>query len=70
MNHVMKMMGVKLHAFLTSELNGMDLSGQIHASAALPQGTEPRYQMIRMLSGPLRRSECSNEEKKYLPRRE
>jgi hypothetical protein len=45
---------VSIPVFLTSAPVGV--SGQHHASAALPQGKSPRYTLDTMLGGPLSRS--------------
>jgi len=45
----------------------MEVSGQIHAPAALPRGKTPRYPFDRRLGGPQSRS---IEEKNSYPRRE
>jgi hypothetical protein len=44
----------------------MEVSGQIDAQAALPQGKEPQYLMDRRRDGIQSRSGCGGEEKKYL----
>jgi len=41
-----------MYAFLTSALN--EVGGQIHATAALPQGKSPCYPLDRRLFGPQR----------------
>jgi len=44
----------------------MEVSGQFHAPAALPQGKNPLYSLDRRLSGPFSWSGCDGE-KKSLP---
>jgi hypothetical protein len=41
----------------------MEVSDQIHALAALPQGKSPRYSLDRRLDGPQSRSGRGDEEK-------
>jgi hypothetical protein len=41
----------------------MEVSGQLHAPAALPQGKSPRYPLDRRLDGPQNRSGRGGEEK-------
>jgi hypothetical protein len=41
----------------------MEVSGQLHTSAALPSGKEPWYPLDRRLGGSHRRSEHGGEEK-------
>jgi hypothetical protein len=41
----------------------MEVSGQLHALAALPRGSRPRYPMDRRLGGPQSRSERYGEDK-------
>jgi hypothetical protein len=48
----------------------MEVNGQLHAPAALPQGKEPRYPLDRRLGGPQSRSGRNGEEKNSHPRRE
>jgi hypothetical protein len=45
----------------------MEVSGQFHASAALPPGAEPLITIDRRLSGPQSRSGRSGEEKNSQP---
>jgi hypothetical protein len=45
----------------------MDVSGQLHASAALLPEKEPRYQLDKRLGGLQSRSGHSGEEKNYQP---
>jgi hypothetical protein len=45
----------------------MEVSGQLHASAALPPGKDPRYPLDRRLGGPQNRSERGGEEKNSQP---
>jgi hypothetical protein len=45
----------------------MELSGQLHAAAALPQGKSPRYPLDRRLGGPQSRSGRGGEEKNSHP---
>jgi hypothetical protein len=40
----------------------MEVSGQVHAPAALPLGKESRYPFDRKLNGPHSRSGCCGEE--------
>jgi hypothetical protein len=44
----------------------MDVSGQLHASAALPMGKESLYPLSRWLGGPQSRSGRGGEEEKFL----
>jgi hypothetical protein len=39
----------------------MEVSGQLHTLAALPQGKSPWYPLDRRLGGPQSRSECGGE---------
>jgi hypothetical protein len=39
----------------------MEISGQLHAPAALPQGKSPRYSLDRRLCGHQSRSGCGGE---------
>jgi hypothetical protein len=48
----------------------MEVSGQLRAPAALPQGRRPWYPLDRRLGGPQSRSEHGGEEKNSQPRRE
>jgi hypothetical protein len=41
----------------------MEVSGQIHATTALPPGTEPRHPLDKRLDGPQSRSGRRGEEK-------
>jgi hypothetical protein len=41
----------------------MEVSGQVHAPAALPQGKSPWYPLDRSLGGPQSRHGCDGEEK-------
>jgi len=45
----------------------MEVSGQLHALAALPPGKEPQYPMDRWLDGLQRQSGCRGEQKKIPP---
>jgi hypothetical protein len=45
----------------------MDVSGQLHAPAALAQGKIPWYPLVRRLGGPQSRSGCRGEEKNSQP---
>jgi hypothetical protein len=45
----------------------MEMSGQLHAPAALPQGKSPWYPLDRRLGGPLRPSGHGGEEKNSQP---
>jgi hypothetical protein len=45
----------------------MEVSGQLHAPAALPQGKSPWYQLDRMPGGPQSRSGRGDEEKNSQP---
>jgi hypothetical protein len=45
----------------------MEVSGQLHASTALPQGKSPWYQLHMRLGGPQSRSELCGEEKNSQP---
>jgi hypothetical protein len=45
----------------------MEVSGQLHAPAALPPGKDPRYQLDRRLGGPQSRSGRGGEEKYSQP---
>jgi hypothetical protein len=45
----------------------MDVNGQLHAPAALPQGKSPRYLLDRRLGGPQSRSGDGSEEKNSEP---
>jgi hypothetical protein len=45
----------------------MEVSGQLHAPAALPQGKSPYYPLERRLGGPQSRSGLSDEEKNSHP---
>jgi hypothetical protein len=45
----------------------MEVSGQLHAPAALPQGKSPWYPLDRRLGGPQNRSGLSGEEKNSYP---
>jgi hypothetical protein len=45
----------------------MEVSGQLHASAALPPGKEPLYPLDRRLGGPQNRSGHGGEEKNSQP---
>jgi hypothetical protein len=45
----------------------MEVSGQIHAPAALPQGKNPWYPLDRRLGGPQSRSGRDGEEKNSQP---
>jgi hypothetical protein len=47
----------------------MEVSGQLHAPAALPPGKDPRYTLDRRLGGPQSRSGCCGEEKHLAPAR-
>jgi len=42
----------------------MEVSGQLHAPAALPPGKSPRYPLDRRLGGPPSQSRRGDEEKK------
>jgi hypothetical protein len=44
----------------------MEVSGQIHAPAALPPEKEPQYPLHKRLGGPQSRSEHSGEERHLL----
>jgi hypothetical protein len=44
-----------------------EVSGQIHAPAALPSGKEPRFPLDRRLGGPQSRSGRGGEEKNSQP---
>jgi hypothetical protein len=57
--------GIELHAFLTSELDGV--SGQLHAPATLPRGKSPPYPLDRKLGGSQSRSGRDGEEKNSQP---
>jgi hypothetical protein len=48
----------------------MELSGQLHVPAVLPQGKSPWYPLDRRLGGPQSRSGRGGEEKNSQPRRE
>jgi hypothetical protein len=48
----------------------MEVSGQLHAPAAVPQGKSPHYLLDRRLGGPQSRSGHGGEEKNFQPRRE
>jgi hypothetical protein len=52
-------------SFLTSALDGG--GGQLHASAALPPGKEPRYLLHKRLGGLQSRSERCAEENNFSP---
>jgi hypothetical protein len=43
----------------------MEVSGQVHASATLPQGNSPWYALDRSLGGPQSRSGRGGEEKNF-----
>jgi hypothetical protein len=45
----------------------MEVSGQLHAPAALPPGKEPWYPLVRRLAGPHSRSGRGGEEKNSQP---
>jgi hypothetical protein len=45
----------------------MEVSGQLHAPAALPPGKEPWYPLDRKAGGPQRRSGRGDEEKNSKP---
>jgi hypothetical protein len=45
----------------------MEVSGQLHAPAALPPGKEPWYPLDRRLGGPQSRSGRGGEEKNSQP---
>jgi hypothetical protein len=45
----------------------MEVSGQLHAPAALLPGKEPCYPLDRGLGGPQSQSERGSEEKNYQP---
>jgi hypothetical protein len=45
----------------------MEVSGQLHAPAALPPGKEPRHPLGRRLGGPQSRSGRGGEEKNSQP---
>jgi hypothetical protein len=45
----------------------MEVSGQLHAPAALAQGTSPWYPLDRRLGGPQSRSGIGGEEKNPQP---
>jgi hypothetical protein len=45
----------------------MEVSGQLHAPAVLPQGKNPRYPLDRTLGGPQSRSGRGGEEKNSQP---
>jgi hypothetical protein len=45
----------------------MEVSGQLHASVALPQGKSPWYPLDRRLGGPQSRSGRGGEEKNSQP---
>jgi hypothetical protein len=45
----------------------MEVSGQLHAPAALPQGESPRYPLNRRLGGPQSRFGRGGEEKNSQP---
>jgi hypothetical protein len=45
----------------------MEVSGQLHAPAALPPGKSPRYLLDRRLGGPQSRSGRGGEEKNSQP---
>jgi hypothetical protein len=45
----------------------MEVSGQLHTSAALPPGKRPLYPLDRRLRGPQKRSGHGGEEKNYQP---
>jgi hypothetical protein len=45
----------------------MEVSGQVHATAALPQGKSPCYPLDRRLGGPRSRSGRDSEEKNSQP---
>jgi hypothetical protein len=45
----------------------MEVSGQLHAPAALPPGKQPRYTLDRKLGGPQGRSGSGGEEKNSQP---
>jgi hypothetical protein len=49
----------------------MEVSGQLHAPAALPPGKEPRYALDRRLDGPQSRSgRCGEEKNLYIERKQ
>jgi hypothetical protein len=48
----------------------LEVSGQLHAPAALPPGKSPRYQFYRRLGGPQSRSGRYGEVKIFLPYRD
>jgi hypothetical protein len=48
-------------------LQNMEVSGQFHAPAALPQGKGPWYPLDRRLGGPQSRSGRGGEEKNSRP---
>jgi hypothetical protein len=45
----------------------MEVSGQLHALAFLPQGKSPWYPLDRRLDGPQSQSGCGGEEKNSQP---
>jgi len=45
----------------------MEVNGQLHAPAGLPQGKKPQYPLDRKLIGPHSRFGRGDEEKKYPP---
>jgi hypothetical protein len=52
--------GVLIHVFLTSAL---EVSGQLHAQAALPRGKIPQYPLDRRMGGPHNHSGRRGKEK-------
>jgi hypothetical protein len=50
--------------FILSLRHCMEVSGQLHASAALPQGKSPWYPLNRRVGGPQSRSGRGVEERK------
>jgi hypothetical protein len=44
----------------------MEVSGQLHAPAAMPRGKNPRYSLYRRLGGPQNRSGHCGEDKSLL----
>jgi len=45
----------------------MEVSGELHVTAALPPGKEPRYLLDRRVCGPQSCSGCGGEEKNSQP---
>jgi len=45
----------------------MEVSGRLHALAALPQGESPQYPLDRRLGGPHSQSGCAGKGKHSLP---